>query len=111
MYATQDHTLKASGEVTATGTSDWLDVSEYLEGQVLVNCSAVDSGASVTLTIEATNKGQNIVYTHTTFTAINGTGVSFKALTQFGAKIRLKWVPAVDGVTFSAIFVGKRLRR
>lgn len=107
-----EHVIAASAVRDTDSQSDWFDVQDCFEGTIVVDVTAIDGGDTIDLTVEATDLAgsSTYVYTHSTFTQITATGKSFKALTNFGGKIRLKWnvtVAAAPSITFSAKFIGK----
>lgn len=112
MYYTVHETLAPSVARTANGQSEPLDVSEYLEAQVLLDITAV-AGTSPTfdLVIEASHDKASWV-THTAFAQKTGAGKDLKTLSNLGRFLRARWTlgGTTPSFTCSVQLVGKGLR-
>ncbi len=91
-----------------TATTEWHDVSDLLEGQLLIDVTAETAAATLDITIQTSDNADD-AYTHSTVSQITATGKTRVALTNFGKYVRLSAVLAGSGadMTWSATFVGK----
>lgn len=101
--------------VTTNGQSNGFDVSQFAEGLLLINVTAV-SGTSPTLSLflETLDPVTNTWFTHPITPSPNGwqyTAVKkdIYQVTNFGQQIRLRWTVTGTSAsfTFSAVFVAK----
>ena len=111
-YYTIPEILVPSAAKTADGQSSPIEVSEYLEAQVLLDVAAV-SGTSPTLDLVIeTSPDKSNWFTHATFSQKTAAGKDLKTLSNLGKYLRARWTigGTTPSVTFSATLMGKGLR-
>lgn len=109
MFYTVEKVLAASAERTESGQSREIDVSEFLEGQVVAEVTAT-AGTDETLDLAVQSSADGTLWiNHTTFTQFTAAGSAVKLLTNLGKRLRLSWtVGGTDpAFTFAVKFVGK----
>lgn len=96
-------------QARAAGTylSDWMDLFEFIEAVLYVDVTALDPGASITITAESSpDKAQ--AWKEATMPSITATGQPDPLhLVNFGRFVRVKAVVAAGNATFSSRLVGK----
>ena len=111
-YYTIPEGLVPSAAKTASGQSDPIEASEYIEGQALLDVTAV-SGTNPTLDVVIeTSADKAGWFTHATFSQKTGTAKDLKLLSNVGKYLRARWTigGTTPSFTFSVALVGKGIR-
>lgn len=109
---TEQQVVKASGAVAVAGTyyapTNGIDVADYTEGLLFIDITALTAVTTLDFDVE-TYDGAKWYDLGVTIDQQTATGQVLVPLTNFGEKIRLKYVVggAAHTATFSAKFIGK----
>lgn len=105
--------LKPLASTTENGSAV-LNVAEYVEGQLALNCSErTGTNPTLDVVVEVSLDRGATWHTHTSFTQVTAAGKALKLLTNLGERLRVSWtLGGTDpDFTFSLDFVGKGASR
>lgn len=111
-YYTIPETIVPSAAQTASGQSNPIEASEYLEAHALLDVTVVAGTAPTLDVVIETSPDKVSWFTHTTFTQKTVVGKDFKTLSNLGRFLRVRWTigGTTPSFTFSLTLVGKGLR-
>jgi len=107
---TGKHTVLASGVRTSDGSSEIIDISRYMEGNILVNVTAVSGTYNRLMMYVKISNDSNIFYPmNINSLAMMGIGQYLFPLSNFGTYIKLYYeITGTDAsFTFAVNFMGK----